>query len=61
MPLSWGPILFFASGPMAWQPRHLEKDISPAAASCAKAGDEAAHIGRPTKSAAIRRSFVLFS
>jgi hypothetical protein len=45
--------------PMAWQPRHLEKEISPAAASCAEAENEARDIDTPKTDTAIQNPFIL--
>ena len=41
-PFSSGPTLFLAPSPIAWQARHLLKEVLPAAASCASALDAVA-------------------
>src|SRR5262245_37110568 len=43
-----GPTLFLAPSPIAWQARHLLKEVLPAAASCASAPDVAAREVRIT-------------
>src|SRR5215210_7872969 len=49
MPLSTGPTLFLAPSPTEWQGRHFLKEFSPAARSCADAGNaDAASMNAPS-------------